>query len=167
MPGPPPPKPKGKDDLAEVERALSVLQGRDPEFERARRQDEEARAKRRAQIDEVAQAESKRTRKKRVVIGVVAVVLVGVAAFAGSVFRTEVERRGRIEKASDSYRAMGFTIIETSGRGSPGTLEDTPEKGCLLTVSTGDAPLKVVRASGDIIEGKGPVVFCTCASEKL
>src|SRR5688572_9837148 len=103
----------------------------------------------------------------RVVIGVDAVILVGVAAFAGSVFRTEVERRGRIDKASDSYRATGFTIIETSGRGSPGTLEYTPEKGCLIAVSTGDAPIRVARASGDTIEGKGPVVFCTCASEKL
>ena len=156
MPGPPPPKPKGKDDLAEVERALSVLQGRDPEFERARRQDEEARAKRRAQIDEASRSEASKTRRRRVAIGVVAVVLAGVAVFAGSMFRTEVERRGRIEKASDSYRSMGFTIIETSGRGTPGTLEDTPEKGCLLAVSTGDAPIKVVRAAGDTIEGTGP-----------
>ena len=50
----PPPKPKGQDDLAEVERALSVLQGRDPEFERARRQDEESRQKRRAQLDDAS-----------------------------------------------------------------------------------------------------------------
>src|SRR5688500_16243091 len=101
MPGPPPPKPKGQDDLAEVERALSVLQGRDPEFERARRQDEEARAKRRAKIDEVALVEGSKVRKRRVVIGAVALVLAGVAVFAGSMFRTELERRSRIEKASD------------------------------------------------------------------
>lgn len=167
MPGPPPPKPQGKDDLAEVERALSVLQGRDPEFERARRQDEEARAKRKAALDEASRSEANTTRRRRIAIGAVALVLTGVAVFAGTMFRTEVQRRGRIEKASDSYRSMGFTIIETSGRGTPGTLEDTPEKGCLLAVSTGDAPIKVVRAAGDAIEGKGPVVFCTCASEKL
>jgi hypothetical protein len=167
MPGPPPPKPKGQDDLAEVERALSVLQGRDPEFERARRQDEEARAKRRAQIEEASRTEGRKARTRRLVIVAVGIVLAGVAVFAGTMFRAEVERRGRIEKASDSYRAMGFTIVETSGRGSPGTLEETPDKGCLIAVSTGDAPLKVVRASGDAIEGKGPLVFCVCATEKL
>lgn len=167
MPGPPPPKPKGQDDLAEVERALSVLQGRDPEFERARRQDDEARAKRRAQLDGAAADEASKLRRRRIVVGVAAVVLAGVAVFAGSVFRTELERRGRIEKASDSYRAMGFTIIETSGRSSPGVLEGTPDKGCLLAVSTGDAPIKVARASGDAFVGKGPVAFCTCATEKM
>ena len=46
MQRPPPKKPKTPDDLAEVERALSVLKGRNPEFERARREDEEARAQR-------------------------------------------------------------------------------------------------------------------------
>lgn len=167
MPGPPPPKPKGQDDLAEVERALSVLKGRDPEFERARRQDEEARAKRRAQIDEASRAETGKVRTRRIALIGIGIVLAGVAVFAGTMFRSEVARRGRIEKASDSYRAMGFTILETSGRSSPGTLEETPDKGCLIAVSTGDAPIKVARASGDAIEGKGPVVFCTCATEKV
>src|SRR5215207_4525680 len=111
MPGPPPPKPKGQDDLAEVERALSVLQGRDPEFERARRQDEEARAKRRAQIDTVARSEAGKTRKRRLVIGAIALALAGVAVVTGSMFRTELERRGRIEKAGEPYRAAGFTVI--------------------------------------------------------
>jgi hypothetical protein len=167
MPGPPPPKPKGQDDLAEVERALSVLQGRDPEFERARRQDEEARAKRRAQIDQVAHSEAGKIKKRRLVIGAVALVLAGIAVFAGSLFRTELERRGRIERAGERYRAAGFTTIETSGRGAPGTLESTPDKGCLVAVSTGEAPIKVARASGDAIVGKGPVVLCVCAPEKL
>jgi hypothetical protein len=101
------------------------------------------------------------------VIGGVAVVLTGFAVLAGVLFRDEVDRRGRIEQASDSYRAMGFTILETSGRGSPGTLEGTTDKGCLVAVSTGDAPIKVARPSSEPIEGKGPVVFCTCATEKV
>lgn len=163
----PPPKPKGQDDLAEVERALSVLQGRDPEFERARRQDEEARAKRRATLDEAERKQVRKAKTRKVVVGAGVVVLAGFAVFAGIMFRSEVARRGRIEKASDSYRAMGFTILETSKRGSPGMLEETPEKGCLIAVSTGDAPIKVARASGGAIEGKGPVVFCTCAAEKV
>jgi len=167
MPGPPP-KPKAPDDLAEVERALSVLQGRNPEFERARREDEAARSKRRAEIDAASAVEASKTRKRRLVIGAIVVVAGTVIVFAGSVFRSEVARRGSIEQATDSYRSMGFTVIETSGRGSPGTLDATPEKGCFVTVaSNADAPLKVTRPSGPAIEGKGPVVFCTCSAEKV
>jgi hypothetical protein len=122
MPGPPPPKPKGQDDLAEVERALSVLQGRDPEFERARRQDEEARAKRRAQIDEVSKVEAQKARKRRLVIGGVIVALAGVVTVAGIMLQSEVERRARIEKTTERFRGAGFGIVAMSGRGSPGTL---------------------------------------------
>src|SRR5690606_26558208 len=103
---------------------------------------------------------------RRLVVGAIAVAVTGFAVLAGSVFRTEVARRGRIEQASDGYRAMGFTVIETSGRGSPGKLEANPEKGCLLAVSTADAPIQVARPSGSL-EGPGPVLFCTCAAEKL
>lgn len=163
----PPPKPKGPDDLAEVERALSVLKGRNPEFERARREDEAAREKRRAQIEEEARAATKKARLRVLRFVAITLVVGAFAVFAGSVFRKEVARRGRIEQASDSYRAMGFVVAETSGRGSPGRLEDTPDKGCLVAVSTGDAPLKVTRASGATTEGRGPVVFCTCATEKI
>ncbi len=162
----PPPKPKGTDDLAEVERALSVLQGRNPEFERARREDEAAREKRRAQIEAESRAETSKARARMLRFGGIAVAVAAFAVFAGTVFRREVARRGRIEQASDSYRAMGFVVVETSGRGSPGRLEDTTDKGCMVAVSTGDAPLKVARASGTT-EGPGPVVFCTCATEKV
>lgn len=167
MPGPPPPKPKGQDDLAEVERALSVLQGRDPEFERARRQDEEARAKRRALLDKAAQAEGRKGRTRRFVFVIGGVVVAGVVIVAGIVAKIELDRRGRIEKASESVRAGGFGIVAMSGRAAPGTLEETLDKGCLTAVSTGDAPIEVARASGDAIKGKGPLLFCTCATEKL
>lgn len=167
MPGPPPPKPKGQDDLAEVERALSVLQGRDPEFERARRQDEEARAKRRAQIDEVSKAEAQKVRKRRLVIGGVAVVVATVVAGAGIVLQSEVERRARIEKTTERFRGSGFGIVAMSGRGAPGILEETPDKGCLVATTTGSAPISVARAGGTTIEGRGPLLFCTCATEKL
>lgn len=162
----PPPKPKGPDDLAEVERALSVLQGRNPEFERARREDEETRAKRRAAIDAESRVETRKARLRVVRFAGIAIAVAGFAVFAGSVFRKEVARRGRIEQASDSYRSMGFVVVETSGRGSPGRLEDTPDKGCLLAVSTDGAPIEVARGTGTV-KGPGPVLFCTCATEKV
>lgn len=167
MAGPPSnSKEKTPDDLAEVERALSVLKGRTPEFERARREDEEARRKRRAAIESASHEEARRARTRRVLTGAIVVVVAGFAVWGGTVFRSEVARRGHVEEASDAYRAMGFVVAETSGRSAPGRLEETTDKGCFVAVSTGEAPIVVTRAAG-AIEGTGPVVFCTCATEKV
>lgn len=167
-----PPKPKeGAKDLHEVERALSVLQGRHPEHERARREDEAARAKRAAELDAeraVVQKESGRRRLMYVGIGVSLFVLMLSGAFA---FRREVVRRGAMEQATDPYRAMGFVVVETSSRNEPTVVETKGEAGCWLAVSSqaGDAPLELTLGDTGAakVSGKGPVFACACEPGKV
>jgi hypothetical protein len=161
-----PPKPKAKpDDLAEVERALSVLQGRHPEHERARRQDEEKRAKRVAQLDRAARVESKEARSRYLRLAAIAVPVVALVVFVGSLAKREMRRREHVEQAGEPFRSFGFASVDTSSPSSTGSLETSAEPGCFLAVSTDGVPIKVshgaVAAEGALA---GPVLFCTCAA---
>lgn len=164
-----PPKPKGKpDDLAEVERALSVLQGRHPELERTRRQDEEARARRVAQADTVARAEIKETRSRYIRLAAIGVPVVALIAFLGMLGRREMRRREHVEQVGESFRSVGFANVETSSPSSTGTLETAQEPGCFLALSTDNVPIKVTpgatTADGALAS---PILFCTCASGRI
>jgi hypothetical protein len=162
-----PPKPKGQpDDLAEVERALSVLQGRHPEHERARREDEEARTRRAAALDKAARVESTQARSRTLRVAAIAVPVVALLAFVALLGRREMGRRAALEKVADPYRAFGFATVETSAPSATGSLEANVEPGCLLAVSTDGAPIKVTRTAG-ITEAAGPILFCTCANERV
>ncbi len=168
---PTPPKPtKGGEDLAEVERALSVLQGRHPEHERARREDEAARAKRAAELEAQAKVASREMLRKRALYGGIGVFVVLATVSGGLAFRHEVSRRGAIEQATDPYRAMGFVITDTSSRSEPNKLETKTEgAGCYLAVTTQAAqsiPLEVTAGDAKV-SGKGPVLACTCEGGKL
>ncbi|MDB4938078.1 MAG: hypothetical protein JWP87_5050 [Labilithrix sp.] len=162
-----PPKPKGQpDDLAEVDRALSVLQGRHPEHERVRREDQEARTRRAAALDEAARIESTKNRSRYVRLAAIAIPVVALVVFVGTLGKREMERRARVEHAADPFRAAGFTTVETSSPSAAGSLEATVEPGCLVAVSTDKAPLKVTRG-GTSTDGASPMLFCTCASERV
>src|SRR5690606_19129769 len=105
-------------------------------------------------------------RAKRFKLGVIlaaGTVILGILAF---VFRSEVERRSRTDEVTGPFRAMGFSVIETSSRRAPGVLQDNVEPGCLLAVSTSSSPLEVTVGTQKI-EGAGPVLFCTCQEEKV
>jgi hypothetical protein len=162
-----PPKPKGKpDDLAEVERALSVLQGRHPEHERARREDAEARTRRAATIDQAVDAASSEARSRYLRVAAVAAPVVLLIGFFALLGRREMNRRANVEKATDTYRAFGFSVIEASSPSATGALEVTVEPGCILAVSTDAAPITITRPGGTT-EGPGPRLFCTCTAEHV
>ena len=162
-----PPKPKGKpDDLHEVERALSVLQGRHPEHERARREDLEKRARRAADQDTRARSESTQARSRNLRLAAIALPVVGLLAFFGLLARREMGRRERVDHAAEPFRAFGFTTVDTSSPSSTGSLEAALEPGCVLAVSTDPAPLRLTRA-GTTSEGASPMLFCTCAAERV
>jgi hypothetical protein len=166
---PQPPKPKAKtDDLAEVERALSVLQGRHPEHERARRQDEEARARRNKELDKQATVEIKQKRSRNLRLAAIGIPVVALVVFVGMLGKREMRRRDSVEQVGAPFRSFGFANLETSSPSSTGSLETTVDPGCFLGVSTDNVPIKVSR-NGNAVEGGGasPVLFCTCASEHL
>jgi hypothetical protein len=170
MAAPTPPKPKVQmpEDLAEVERALSVLQGRHPEHERIRREDQENRSRRQTEIDAAAKVETRRVRSRRAVIGAGAVAIGAVAVVGALVFRSELARRGRIEQAGDPYRALGFTLVETTSRGEPAKLEADVPSGCVLAASAAGPTAKIKLAhAGGVVEGKGPVLTCLCEGGRV
>src|SRR5262245_37594024 len=113
---PKPPTKQTPDDLAEVERALSVLQGRHPEHERARREDAERRVKRKAELEAQRSAETRRTLLRRLAIGGAGAVVFTIAVVAALGLRSEFARRGRLEQAADPYRAAGFLLVDSSSR---------------------------------------------------
>lgn len=149
------------EDLAEVERALSVLQGRHPEHERVRREDEAKTAQRKAELDAIARIETRRVRWRRAVFGIAACTVGVVAVVATLVFRNEVTRRARIEQVGAPYRSMGFTPLAASSRSEPSRLEANAPAGCLLVASSTDAAIRLTHAAG-VVEGSGPMVTCLC-----
>lgn len=162
----PPSSKRDPDDLAEVERALSVLKGRHPEHERLSREDAARLAARKAELDRVAQEEERAVRAKRFKLGVVLVAGTIILGILAAVFRSEVARRSRVDEITAPFRAMGFSVIDISSRRAPGALESSVDPGCLLAVSTSSAALKV-SVGGSKVEGDGPVLFCTCQDEKV
>jgi len=166
-PKPPTPKPKEPEGLAEVERALSVLQGRHPESERMRREDGEKVAKKQAAQQAVADVELQKFRLKRLlyIAGIGAAVVVAIA-IAG-VFRSELSRRGKLEQAADPFRSMGFVVVETSSRGEPNKLEANVPAGCLLaTATTPKTRVKLTHPTGSV-EGVGAVLTCLCEGARV
>lgn len=166
MPLPPKPKKGQPEDLHEVERALSVLQGRHPEHERSRREDEEKRKTRAAALDDAAAIANRQTRARRLRVGAVAVPIVLLVGFIGLLTNREMGRRARADKALEPFRRYGFTTVDTSSPSATGTLEATAEPGCFLAVATGNVPITLARA-GTTTQGASPVLFCTCASERI
>ena len=166
---PAPPKPNEKDtpeDLAEVERALSVLKGRHPEHERLRREDEARRAKRQAEIDAVSRDEARRIQSRRFLVGG-SVLAVGIVAVTGAlIFRSEVVRRSHIEQAADPYRAMGFVVFQTTSRGEPSKLEASAPAGCLLATSSNGGRVRLTHAGGTV-EGPVPLLTCLCEGGRV
>jgi len=163
----PPPKPKGQpEDLHEVERALSVLQGRHPEHERARREDEEARKTRAAALDAVAHVENSQSRVRRMRLAAIGVPIVALLGFFALLTNREMGRRARAEQALGPFRPFGFMTVETSSPSATGTLEATGDPGCFVAVATGNATVKVTRGAATA-SGVSPVLFCTCASERI
>ena len=167
MPAPPPkPKKATPEDLAEVERAMSVLQGRHPEHERTRREDQETRKRRAGDLAKVAHEGAKRVRSRRFRIVSVVIPIIALFSFIGVFGRREMGRRARIDAVSEAFRPYGFTAIDTSLRGSTGAVEATAEPGCLLAVSTDTKPVTITRA-GVSLPSAAPALFCTCTIERI
>ncbi|MBX3190810.1 MAG: hypothetical protein KF819_27680 [Labilithrix sp.] len=162
-----PPKPKvPQDDLAEVERALSVLQGRHPEHERLRREDQAAQQKRNAKLDAAANIEEAQARSRRLRIALIVAPVALIAIVFAFIFRSEVGRRGRVEEATAALRALGFTLVDMAPRRDPGLLDMSVEPGCYAAVSTHAAPIAISRGGAES-QGPGPALFCACTSERV
>jgi hypothetical protein len=160
---PPEPPPQPKDDLAEVERALSVLGGHHPEHERARREVTEAMAK--ARVKQASAAEvATRVFKKRLAIGSAAAAATGLVVFlvwGRHAHAVSVERA--LEAPTASFAARGFTTMATA----EDHLEEAIEPGCYVVVSAADEDGKIeLEHGGETLTGARSIGWCACTPEK-
>jgi hypothetical protein len=158
--------PAKKGELAEVERALSVLAGRDPEAVRAQREAQEAAKKKRAEIDARSGVERKRVTRVALVWAAVVAVLLAVAGVLVMLRMRASTAESAIAKAIAPYVEMGFARSEPSFFSNQMRAElDVAEDSCVLAVPTPETPKIHFDAPGmPVVVAKGTLLHCTCAS---
>ena len=154
-PKPRPSRPDSSPDLVEVERALSILQGRHPDHERYRREDAENQAVRQATLDAASSVETRRVRRRRALIGSAILGSVLVISTVGVFAAREVGRRGRLERAAAPFEDL--TLVDSSR--SPIAATVTP--GCLLVVSVSGGSVRLKYPGGEAA-GASPLLGCLC-----
>lgn len=155
--------PKTGQDLAEVERALSVLKGRHPEHERLERETKALRAKREAEEDATRAQYFKRVRARRAKIAAVVVVITAVLVVAGSAIRKELGRRAKVDAVAARWQREGLAVLATGSRSEPGALTTDATAGCVLATSTaGERARLHLSTPGGEVEGKGSIFTCLC-----
>jgi hypothetical protein len=163
--GPPKPPPKSRIGLTEVERALSVLEGRHPEHEKIRRQTREAAEQRRGQID-IELARNARARRRRRFVMAMLTLAAGVAGFVA--WKVAVRTRalqGALESAEAPWLARGFTRVASNELTAKPSLEvDLPGSSCFVATATIDGPMRArdSLAAGAAVEGPRPLAWCSC-----
>jgi hypothetical protein len=150
--------------LAEVERALSVLEGRHPEHVRVRRETLVAAADRQAALA-VARAERARWQRRRGMIVALTVAAFGAAAAVGWRFFTRAHTlRERLDRATAPFAQAGWSEMASNVLTARLRLDvDVPGSSCAVALSTGEEML-VVHQEGRTFEAPHSVAFCTCES---
>ncbi len=156
-----PPKPPAL-ELTEVERAISVLEGRHPEHEKIRRQTQEAVEQRGRELA-LELARNARRRRGRAIAAVATVVAIAVAGVLAWKFARRTRAiRAALDEAEEPWLARGFTQVASNALTARRTLDaDLPPSSCFVGIATRDGG---VRASlgGAAFEGSGSVAWCSC-----
>ncbi|HEX3772460.1 MAG TPA: hypothetical protein VHV30_16395 [Polyangiaceae bacterium] len=162
--GPAKPPPTAAIGLTEVERAISVLDGRHPEHEKFARETRAAAERRRGEIE----ADLGRKRRARVLRAVAALVVAGVAGVSGF-YAWRLAKHARAMQASIDameapWAARGFSAVTSNLLTSAASLDvDLPGAGCFVALSSSDAPLETtVGGAPATVAARGSVAWCTC-----
>lgn len=152
--------------LEEVERALSVLEGRHPEHERTRRETLAAAEQRRHQIAaELAVSRRKRLRRTAVIAAnLVAVTLAGYVA--SRLYARTSAIRDALARDEAPFVARGYSQIASNEITARTTLEkDAPESSCFVAIAT-RGPFRV--HAGDVTaQAQRSVGWCDCAGSHV
>jgi hypothetical protein len=173
--GKPPPKPprstrgkKAGSDLHEVERALSVLDGRDPEFIRAQRETREAAIARSAVLD----TQREQARRQRAVKNVATLAVLGTLAAGGGYGRVLYTRMqtlaAGLDAVSANFNVGGFTALSSSKVFAPHALEiDAPPLSCFIAVTSASAGEMTVAHGSLSANHARSIGWCACDSEHV
>ncbi len=160
--GPPKPPPPSKIGLTEVERAISVLEGRHPDHEKVRRQTQEAVEQRRRELAIELDQNARRRRARAIGAAATAVAITVTAVVAWKVARRTRAIRAALDETEEPWLARGFTEVASNALTARRTLEaDLPASSCFVGIETGDAPLRAT-VGGAPFEGSRSVAWCSC-----
>jgi hypothetical protein len=159
----PPAQPQGLD---EVERAISVLEGRHPEHERTRRETIAAAEARRHVLDKEAAAGSRR-RRRRIIVVLANATALGAAAIVGWRLLARAHAlRALLEHEEAPFLAAGLTEMASNELTARATLEaDTPGASCFVALATDG--LVRVRQDAMSLEAQHSAGWCTCAPGRV
>jgi hypothetical protein len=157
---PKPPVPP-RNELDEVERAISVLGGRHPEHERTRRETLAAAQERRVSIERELVANARR-RRRRVIVTVANVLALGVAGAVGWQLVTRASHiRDALAKDEAAFLKEGFEELASNQLTARGVLEsDTPGSSCFVAIAT-EGNL-IVDWGGARFPGGRSIGWCGC-----
>ncbi len=150
-------------DLDEVERAISLLEGRHPEHERTRREMRAAAEARAASLQKELAANARR-RGRRVLVLVAVTVAVGAVGIVSWKLLTRASHiRDALARAEAPMLASGLEELASNQVTGRLVLDlDTPGSKCLVAVaSAGDVQVKTGASTWT---GHGSVGWCTCAA---
>jgi hypothetical protein len=155
------------DALAEVERALSILDGRHPEALRAEREDQQAKAVRKALLEHEAILEKEAARRKRLMIAVVAASALAIAAMLVRYHARSKDLDAKLDAVSAAYTQLGFSVVASSTLRAPDRVEASVEPGCMIAVALGENPSLKVDHGTTTVRGQKSIAWCTCAPENV
>jgi hypothetical protein len=165
-PNEPPNSADARRGLDEVERALSVLDGRHPEHRRAQRETIAAAEERRKTAEHEAKAARKRARRTGVLLAAGAIAAVTVAAIVVGLVRRSSKIAEALTSASAPWEARGFGVVASSGFWSGPKIDAMVDAGCIVVVGTSDAAIVVERGASRG-EGRGSIGWCACERERV
>lgn len=165
-------------ELAEVERALAVLESRNPDAAVSVAYAKMLAEARRREIrkslvaTQRALAVRRRWRIVALLFAGAAIFLVGVGSGrVAQVVRVYKAARSRAadaaDKAADAFRGAGFTVRELHADGDPHEVL-APEGTCVLAIAAsagGPAHVRITRGAV-ALEGETSAAFCACAEER-
>jgi len=163
---PKPPAPPAQTGLDEVERAISVLEGRHPEHERTRRETVAAAEERRRVLDKEAAASARR-RRRRIIVVLANTTALGVAGVvAWRLLARAHTLRASLDHEEAPYVAAGLTEVASNELTARSTIEaDAPGSSCFVAL----APGSTIRAKEGAmsLEAPGSAGWCACAPGRV
>jgi hypothetical protein len=162
VPKPPAPTPPPPAGLAEVERALSVLEGRHPEHERIRRETVAAAEQRGHALAKDRAVRARRRRRRAAAIACTVIALTTAGRVGWWIVRRARVIRASLEREEAPLVSRGATEIASNELSARNTLEvDLPGPSCLVAVSTAGAVR--VQRGGTSLQASPSVGWCSCA----
>jgi hypothetical protein len=161
-----PPSPP-RNELDEVERALSTLAGRHPGHEKARRQTQAAAEQRGTELQRELADRARRRRRRAIVVAANVLALVA-AGWVGLKLAVRTHTlRATLEETERPWTSRGFAQIASNVWAVGRSLEaNLPGSSCFVAVASVDGVVRV-RASATTFEGTRSTAWCACAPDRI